>query len=93
MDEVMTRQKTTIREVFPYLRLRRAKEAIEFYKKAFGAEELFRLTEPTGRIGHAELRIGPITSASPSRLSNLYEALAAVRLGKTSTLAARLSGP
>jgi uncharacterized glyoxalase superfamily protein PhnB len=61
MDEVMTRRKTTVREAFPYLRLRRANEAIEFYKKAFGAEELFRLTEPTGRIGHAELRIGPIT--------------------------------
>lgn len=29
--------------------------AIAFYKKAFGATELFRLTEPSGKIGHAEL--------------------------------------
>lgn len=50
-----------IHEVFPYLRLRRAGEAIAFYKRAFGAEEQFRLTEPSGRIGHAQLKIGPIT--------------------------------
>jgi PhnB protein len=35
-----------------------AKEAIAFYANAFGATELFRLTEPSGRIGHAEIRIG-----------------------------------
>lgn len=52
---------STIHEVFPYLRLRRAGEAIAFYKRAFGAEEMFRLTEPSGRIGHAQLKIGPIT--------------------------------
>jgi len=52
---------TGIHEAFPYLRLRRAAEAIEFYKRAFGAEELFRLTEPSGRIGHAELKLGPYT--------------------------------
>jgi uncharacterized glyoxalase superfamily protein PhnB len=39
----------------------RAAEAIEFYKRAFGARELFRLTEPGGRIGHAEIRIGETT--------------------------------
>lgn len=50
-----------IHEAFPYLRLRRAAEAIAFYVQAFGAEELFRLTEPSGRIGHAELRLGPYT--------------------------------
>lgn len=43
----------------PYLRLRRAAAAIDFYKQAFGAEEVMRLTEPGGRIGHAEIRIGP----------------------------------
>lgn len=47
-----------VHEVFPYLRVKRAAEAIDFYKKAFGAAELFRLTEPSGRIGHAELKIG-----------------------------------
>ncbi len=50
-----------VREAFPYIRLRRAAEAISFYKRAFGAEELFRLSEPSGRIGHAEIRIGTMT--------------------------------
>ncbi len=49
----------TIREVYPYLRVRRANEAIDFYARAFGATERFRLTEPSGRIGHAELQFGP----------------------------------
>ena len=51
----------TVHDVFPYLRVKRAAEAIEYYKKAFGASELFRLTEPSGRIGHAELKIGNTT--------------------------------
>jgi PhnB protein len=42
-------------ELFAYLRLRGAAEAIAFYEKAFGAKEKFRLVEPNGRIGHAEL--------------------------------------
>ena len=50
-----------IHEVFPYLRLRNAAAAIDFYQRAFGAEELFRLTEPTGRIGHAEIKIAGVT--------------------------------
>lgn len=50
-----------IAEVFPYLRTRDANAAIEFYKKAFGAVEDFRLTEPGGRVGHAELKFGDAT--------------------------------
>jgi len=50
-----------IHEVFPYLRVRHAAAAIEFYAKAFGAKEKFRLVEPSGRIGHAELELGHIT--------------------------------
>ncbi|HEY4045484.1 MAG TPA: VOC family protein [Acidobacteriaceae bacterium] len=43
--------------VTPYLVLNDAKAAIEFYKRAFGAQELLRM--PVGdRIGHAELQIG-----------------------------------
>jgi catechol 2,3-dioxygenase-like lactoylglutathione lyase family enzyme len=42
----------------PYLIVKDAAKAIEFYSKAFGARELYRLAEPSGRIGHAELRIG-----------------------------------
>ena len=43
--------------VTPYLICRNAESAIDFYKKAFGAEELFRIGEP-GMVGHAELKIG-----------------------------------
>lgn len=51
----------TIHEVFPYLRVSNATAAIEFYRQAFGATEKFRLTEPGGRIGHAELAFGAAT--------------------------------
>lgn len=50
-----------IHEVFPYLRVRDAQAAIAFYQQAFGAGELFRLTEPSGRVGHAELKFGSFT--------------------------------
>ncbi len=42
----------------PYLIIKGAARAIEFYKKAFGATELMRMAQPDGRIGHAEIRIG-----------------------------------
>lgn len=51
----------TVHEVYPYLRVRDAAKAIDFYQRAFGAQELFRLTEPGGRIGHAEVKIGATT--------------------------------
>ncbi|HUK82177.1 MAG TPA: VOC family protein [Verrucomicrobiae bacterium] len=44
--------------VTPYLIIKRAADAIEFYKKALGATELMRMPQPDGRIGHAELKIG-----------------------------------
>lgn len=47
-----------IHEVFAYLRVKNAGAAIEFYSRAFGATEKMRLTEPGGRIGHAELDFG-----------------------------------
>ena len=45
----------------PYLIVKDAARAIEFYMKAFGAREIYRLTDPSapnGKIGHAELEIG-----------------------------------
>ncbi len=45
----------------PYLSIKGAAEAIDFYKRAFGATETMRLAEPGGRIGHAEIRIGRAT--------------------------------
>jgi PhnB protein len=53
--------KLAIHEVYPYLRLRNAAQAIDFYRKAFGAEELYRLVEPSGRVGHAEIKLGGVT--------------------------------
>jgi PhnB protein len=47
-----------VQEVFPYLRVRDAQAAIEFYTKVFGATEQMRLAEPGGRVGHAELLFG-----------------------------------
>jgi PhnB protein len=44
--------------VTPYLCIKGAADAIEFYKKAFGATEVMRLAQPDGRIGHAELQLG-----------------------------------
>ena len=45
--------------VIPYLIIKNAARAIDFYKKAFGARETFaRITDATGRVGHAEIRIG-----------------------------------
>jgi PhnB protein len=44
--------------VTPYLYIKGAASALEFYKKAFGASELMRFADPTGRIGHAEIKIG-----------------------------------
>ena len=50
-----------IHEVFAYLRVSDAARAIEYYRDVFGAEEKFRLKEPGGRIGHAELSFGGTT--------------------------------
>lgn len=42
----------------PYLVCRNVDRAIEFYKQAFGAQELLRMPGPGGKIAHAELKIG-----------------------------------
>ena len=44
--------------VTPYLIIKGAAEAIEFYKRAFDAKEAMRMAQPDGRVGHAELAIG-----------------------------------
>jgi PhnB protein len=44
--------------VTPYLIMRDAAKAIDFYKAAFGAVELFRMADPSGKVMHAEIRIG-----------------------------------
>jgi PhnB protein len=54
--------------VTPYLIVRGGADAIEFYKKAFGAVELFRMPAPDGKIGHAEIKVGD----SPIMLADEY---------------------
>jgi PhnB protein len=44
--------------VMPYFSVQGASDAIAYYKKAFGAEELVRMPMPDGKVGHAELKIG-----------------------------------
>ena len=46
------------RTATPYLIIKGAADAIEFYKRAFGATELLRMSDPHGRVGHAEIKIG-----------------------------------
>ena len=49
---------TGYHSVTPYLIVKGAARAIEFYQQAFGATELMRMDGPGGSIGHAEIRIG-----------------------------------
>jgi PhnB protein len=46
------------RTVTPYLIIKGAADAIDFYKHAFGATEMLRMADPQGRVGHAEIKIG-----------------------------------
>ena len=54
-SESKTTQKIAL---WPYLVAKNCARAIEFYKQAFGAMEDFRLIEKSGKVGHAELRVG-----------------------------------
>src|SRR5688572_18787667 len=44
--------------VTPYLSIRGAADAIEFYKKALGAKEIMRMPGPDGKLGHVEIQLG-----------------------------------
>lgn len=52
---------SAVHEVFIYLCVRGGDAALDFYTRVFGARETFRLQEPSGRIAHAELQLGPAT--------------------------------
>lgn len=54
--------------VTPYLTVKGAAKALEYYKQAFGALETVRLVGPDGRIGHAEIEI----NGTPIMLSEEY---------------------
>ncbi len=49
---------TGFHSVQPYLVVNDAARAIDFYQRAFGAKENFRMAGPDGKIGHAEIKIG-----------------------------------
>ncbi len=57
--------------ITPYLSIKGAVGAIDFYKKAFGATEVMRVAQPDGRVGHAELQLGDsrimLADESPER--------------------------
>jgi PhnB protein len=42
----------------PYLCVKNGSDVIDFYRRAFGAIEKYRIADPSGKIGHAEIRIG-----------------------------------
>jgi PhnB protein len=64
----------------PHLVYRNAAVAIDFYKRAFGATELMRLNEPSGKVGHAELQIGNAIFTLSDEYPD-YEAISAETLG------------
>ena len=64
----------------PSLCYRDAAAAIDFYKRAFGATELMRLEEPSGKIGHAELQIGSAVFMLSDEYPD-YNALSAETIG------------
>jgi PhnB protein len=60
--EIMSGEANPVPEGFhtltPYMTIKGASDAIEFYKQAFGAVETFRWADPDGRVRHAEVMIG-----------------------------------
>jgi PhnB protein len=68
MSAIAEPMTAAIQSATPYLTVRNAAEAIDFYKRVFGAKEIMRLAEPSGRIGHAQISIGN----TPIMLSDEY---------------------
>lgn len=58
MNANVEKNPSCMRSITPHLICAGAADAIEFYKKAFGAEEMMRLPGPDGRLMHAAVRIG-----------------------------------
>jgi PhnB protein len=76
-------EEPTVQKVSLYMTVVNASDAIEFYKTAFGATELFRLAEPSGKIGHAEFQIGNAVIMISDEYPD-YNALSPQTLGGTS---------
>ena len=79
-------------EVVPYLYVDGAARAIDFYKRAFGARETYaRITDGSGRVGHAELAIGKSTIMSKIDISSGAAGVAGGSLAEPSSLGASSS--
>ncbi len=70
----------SVRSVWLHLVVSDGNAAIDFYKEAFGAEETMRLSEPGGKVGHAELKIGGMTLSISDEYPD-YGALSPKTLG------------
>jgi PhnB protein len=77
VEEATPQTATTL---YPHLVYRNAAAAIDFYQRAFGATELMRLNEPSGKVGHAELQIGNAIFSLSDEYPD-YEAISAETLG------------
>lgn len=58
MNATVENDRQCMRSITPHLICAGAADAIEFYKKAFGAQEMMRLPGPNGKLMHAGVRIG-----------------------------------
>ncbi len=63
--------------VTPYLSLKNAQAAIEFYKQAFGAQEIYRMEMPGHLVGHCELQIGSSRIMVADEFPNMPDAVTA----------------
>ena len=72
--------------VTPYLLVKGAAEALAFYQRAFGAEELMGLAAPDGAVAHAEIKIGdsPVMLADEGDQSDDLGQKSPATLGATS---------
>jgi PhnB protein len=62
--------------VTPYISLKGAAKALDFYKRAFGAEVTVRMDMPDGRIGHAEMKIGDSHVMLADEMPEMADAIA-----------------
>jgi PhnB protein len=59
-----------------YISVRGANEALEFYKRALDAKEVYRLDMPDGRIGHTEIQIGDSRLMLADEMPDMPDAVA-----------------
>jgi PhnB protein len=74
MTDSATDRRPMIREVFPYLCVRDAASAIEFYTTVFGAEELLRLTDAGDPFGHEWLLGHELEALSSEEIKQRFDA-------------------